>query len=341
MVSMQQLRIQSFLVAAACFGALNVSAPAQTVTENSHPATIHGKAVHPADHPMLFSPNSAKPPDGTKPEAAEAIEFHALDQMTQKDRELAANAESSIAERAAYTDLEFNQGTWSYEQVVCRALPNHVFLRFMRKNGTGDVSMFTASIPRGDEGRVHIIPIQLRGYSLFSPAPINALTISAFNHIRAEENPEKTSSPNWLGTGLCYGALAGGHPQVPDLAESPEQQKVHVAMKASLEVEGNGGAVISFSDASAAPRPMLWTMTFDSKGRLLKATHSPAPLLAVVNRDHPVSVDQPARPTPTNAPAPVSRPASASPKVISEQPAAPKPKVERPAPAPATDAQTK
>src|ERR1700691_3504331 len=90
-VNMEQPRIQCVLVAAAvCFCA---SAPAQTVTEDSHPAAVQGKAVHPADHTLLFSPNSAKP------EAAQAIEFRALDQMTQKDRELAANAESSIAER--------------------------------------------------------------------------------------------------------------------------------------------------------------------------------------------------------------------------------------------------
>jgi len=304
MGSMEQLRIQSLLVTAACLGILCASMAAQTVTEHSHPATVQGKVVQPASHPMLFSPGSTKAPDGTKPEDAQAIEFRTLDQMTQKDRELAANAESSIAERATYSDLEFNQGTWSYEQLVCPALPNHVFLKFMRNNGTGDVSMFTASIPRGDEGRVRIIPIQLRGYSLFSPAPINALTISAFNHIRAEENPDKAPAPNWLGIGLCYGALAGGHPQAPDSTESPEKQKHPVAMKALLEVPGNGGAVLSFSDVAAAPRPMLWTMTFDSKGRLLKATHSPAPLLAVVKRDHPASVDQPAKPTPNSAPLP-------------------------------------
>lgn len=328
---MGQPRIQCLLVAAAiCFCA---SPPAQTVTEDSHPVAVQGKAVRQIDHPLLFSLN------GAKPAAAQAIEFRGLDQMNPKDRELAANAESSIAERAAYTDLEFNQGTWSYEQVVCPALPNHLFLKFMRNNGTGDVSMFTASVPRGDEGRVRIIPIQLRGYSLFSPAPINALTISAFNHIRAEENPAMTSTPNWLGTGLCYGALAGGHPQVPDSAESPQKQKFHVGMKASLEVPGNGGAVISFSDVAAEPRPMLWTMTFDGKGRLLKATHSPAPLLAVVNRDHPVSVDQPVKPTSNNAPAPVTRPAPAAPKVVSQQPTAPTPKVEKPGPSPTTNPQ--
>jgi hypothetical protein len=333
MGSMGQLRFQPLLVTAACLGFLCASTAAQTVKEDSHPAEVQGKAVEPVRHPLLFSPGS------TKVEDAQAIEFRSLDQMTQKDRELAANAESSIAERATYADLEFNQGTWSYEQVVCPAMPRHIFLRFMRNNGTGDVSMFTASIPRSDEGQVRIIPIQLRGYSLFSPAPINALTISAFNHIRAEENPDKASAPNWFGTGLCYGALAGGHPHAADLTESPETHKHPVAMKASLEVPAAGGAVISFSDGSATPRPMQWTMTFDRKGRLLKATPSPAPLLAVIKVDHPASVDHPVRPTPGNAPTLATRPTPAAPSVATEHPVAPTPTVERPAPAPATNPQ--
>ena len=244
-------------------------------------------------------------------------EFRTADQMSEKDRLQAANAESSIAESTRYADLEFNQGQWSYEQIVCPALPNHIFLRFLRNNGAGDVSMFTASIPRGGEGRVRIIPIQLRGYSLFSPAPINALTISAFNHIRAEENPDPDSdqdsgqAPDWLGTALCYAALAGGHPQPAALTSDPAADKLPIASTALLEVGSNGGAVLSFTDVSAKARPMRWTLTFDRKGRLIKGGHSPADMLSV-NVEHPLLVDKVGPPMPL-----------ASPKVTTIHPAAP------------------
>jgi hypothetical protein len=194
--------------------------------------------------------------------------------MTPQDRDLAADAESSIGERAGFAGLEFNEGKWAYQQVVCSALPNHLFLQFTRNNGRGDVSVFSASIPRSGDGRVRIIPIQRRGYSLFSPAPINALTISAFNHIRAEEHIEAT--PEWLATGLCYAALAGAHP----LIGSPEEtnfRKLPAAPTGREVIPQRGGAVISFTDVSALPRPMDWTMTFNGKGKLLKATHSRAP----------------------------------------------------------------
>ena len=161
------------------------------------------------------------------------------------------------------------------------------------------MSVFTASIPRGEEGRVRIIPIQLRGYSLFSPAPINAMTISAFNHIRAEENPAK--DPDWLGTGLCYAALAGGHPQTAPVSDNPASEKLPVASIALLDVADDGGAVISFTDVSASPRPVQWTMTFDRKGRLIKAAHSSAEMLKI-SVEHPLPVDQMGKPQPMTTP---------------------------------------
>jgi hypothetical protein len=225
------------------------------------------------------------------------IAFLTVDQMSRKDTDLVADAESSINEHVGRIGLEFNQGKWSYQEVVCPALPNHLFLQFTRNNGTGDVSVFSASIPRNGEGRVRIIPIQLRGYSLFSPAPINAMTISAFNHIRGEEHFD--SAPAWLGTGLCYAALAGGHPKAALAAKDIESEKFPEAMPALLEVPNHGGATVSFADVAATPHPMEWTMIFDGKGKLLKAAKKPAAMIPVkVIRPTPMVVKGNAMPQP-------------------------------------------
>src|SRR5579863_3455873 len=217
------------------------------------------------------------PPGSEAPGRLHKIEFISPDKMSEKDKLLEADAESSIQERTGWAAMDFNQGTWNYRQLVCPALPNHLFLQFTRNNGAGDVSVFSASIPRNGEGRVRIIPIQRRGYSLFSPAPINALTISAFNHIRAEEKAGRT--PDWLMTGLCYAALAGAHPETVLLPDTLAAQKFPAAPPATLEIPLKGGAVIHFVDVAAAPHPMQWTMTFDGKGKLLRAGHSVAPLI--------------------------------------------------------------
>jgi hypothetical protein len=259
---MERPRVLPVLLAIAAIAVACASLAAQAVRNASTPQP---RQVRVADQrPMLFAPGS---------EAAVALEFRGDDQMSQQDRDLEAAAESSIGERAGGVGIDFNQRKWKYQQIVCSALPNHLFLRFMRDQGPGDVSVFTASIPRGGSGQVRIIPIQRRGYSLFSPAPINALTISAFNRIRAEEPPG--NAPAWLATGLCYAALAGAHPQIgsPEIADV---RQLPGAPTGSLVTPLHGNAVIRFRDVAAAPRPMEWTMTFNGSGKLLKATHSPA-----------------------------------------------------------------
>lgn len=278
MGSMEQLRIPPVLLVVAFVTAFCALLQGQTVQQvSASPPRV--KEVTPVDRPVPFSLAA----DGN----THSIEFRTVDQMTQKDRDLVADAESSISEHAGFLGLEFNGGKWSYRQVVCPALPNHIFLQFLRNNGTGDVSAFSASIPREGDGRVRIVPILLRGYSLFSPAPVNALTISAFNDIRTEEHSD--SAPEWLGTGLCYAALAGGHPQAGLASEDPDSLEFRLAMPARLDIPQRGNITLSFADVSATPRAMEWTMIFNRKGKLLKASHKPAELIPA-KVIHPASI---------------------------------------------------
>jgi hypothetical protein len=269
---MVRVRLLSIALAA-CLSAA-VCLPLHAQSDQSSPALgITIKPVPSKVAPMPFPPGSEAP--GRK----RSLEFRTADQMTEKDKLLEADAESSIQERTRWAAMDFNQGQWSYKQVVCTALPKHMFLQFTRNNGTGDVSVFSASIPRNGEGRVRIVPIQRRGYSLFSPAPINAMTISAFNHIRDEEHA--TRPPDWLMTGLCYAALAGARPEtvlLPALYDD-RPTKFPAAQPAIMEIPSAGGAIIRFADVAAVPHPMLWTMTFNGKGKLLKATHTPAQMV--------------------------------------------------------------
>ena len=143
-------------------------------------------------------------------------------------------------------------------------------------------------------GRVRIIPIQRRGYSLFSPAPVNALAIAAFNRIRADE--PATKAADWLSTALCYAALTGGHPDASPLAKNPADANLGLSFPPTIEVQGDGGATVRFVDAAAVPQPMQWALTFNSTGKLLKVTHSATPLYAV-KLVPPMSDQQPATQT--------------------------------------------
>src|SRR5580692_8528470 len=79
------------------------------------------------------------------------------DAMKQEDKDLAASQAAAIRQRAEFNDLGFNEGDWQQSQLDCPAFPQHLLLRFTRNRGAGDVSMFTASVPRGKEGRVRVI----------------------------------------------------------------------------------------------------------------------------------------------------------------------------------------
>ena len=278
MLSMNQKRMLQSVLAMLSIAALGAILTAQTVKEVS-PAQPKFKEITPVETPLPFSLQARC--------SAQLIQFRTIDQMTEKDRDLVADAESSIGERVGLQGMEFNGGKWNYEQVVCPAIPNHILLRFTRNSGTGDVSIFSASIPRNGDGRVRIIPIQMRGYSLFSPAPINAMAISAFNRIRSEEHFD--APPDWLATGLCYAALTGGRPQAA-LSADPLVSPVPLAAPPRIQIQKRGNVILSFVDLSAAHHPMEWTMDFDSSGKLARTVHKPAGLMQP-NVLHPESID--------------------------------------------------
>src|SRR5215469_11927884 len=137
--------------------------------------------------PELLPGKSPFALDTQKVSAVQPIRVLSENEMSPEDHDLVADAESSIREKAGFENMEFEGAGWTYHELVCAALPNHMFLRFTRDDGTRQMSMFSAAIPRNGNGSVHIIPIVRKGYSLFSPAPIGAMTIAAFNRIREED----------------------------------------------------------------------------------------------------------------------------------------------------------
>jgi hypothetical protein len=267
---MAAFRVSPVVFAATLLAAASVLS---VVSHGQDQATEMSKHQRVVPDPVPAKPFSTH---ATRQTPLYTVEFRLADQLTEKDRLLLVDAESSIAEHAGFAGLEYQQNNWNYRQIVCPTFPNHLFLRYTRNNGAGDMSVFSASIPRNGEGRVRIVPILKRGYSLFSPAPINALTISAFNHIRTEEG--EAANSDWLGNALCYAALAGSQPEIVPRDVEPAVHKPIPALTAALDVEtrAHGLQVIRFDDAAAHPHAMEWTMTFTHQGRLTKATHKPA-----------------------------------------------------------------
>jgi hypothetical protein len=216
--------------------------------------------------------------------AAMPLEFRSEDQMSDEDRALEKSAGLRISKGAQLSVLEFDKGAWSVQQLVCQALPDHLFLLFKKDNGPGDVSLFSAAIPRAG-GSVHVIPIERRGFSLFSPATVNPITVAAFNRIRSDEPENK--SVDWLATALCYAALAGARPAVSDAYAKSAGADLPFVFPPTLEVGQFGDSTVRFVDVANPKKPSEWALTFSSQGRLLKVEHFAAPIYA-------------ARPVPSN-----------------------------------------
>jgi hypothetical protein len=210
---------------------------------------------------------------------AKLIEFHAESEMTQPDRDLTTSAQASIRKDASLAGIEFGEGKWTYEQLVCQALPGHLFLLYRGDNGAGDVTIFSAAISRAGDGHVRIIPVQRRGFSLFSPAPVNALTIAAFNRIRMSEpaNPDA----DWLAVALCYAALTGTHPETSPIQDKLPEPGLTLSFPPTLEVGVDGESTVRFVDGSGLRQPTEWALTFNAKGQLLKVIDSALPAYPV------------------------------------------------------------
>ena len=238
----------------------------------------------------------------------QSLEFRAPGQMTPEDARLAENAQTAIAERAVHQGFNLwgNNGVavgtgpedWNYEQAVCPVFPDQLILEYSRENGKGEISLFSAIVPRGNEGHVRVIPIRRRNYSLWTPTPTNALTLNDFNHL-VKESPNGLD-PDWLTIGLCYAAMAGGHVRAALQAMTPAQEAYPLFMPAKLTVFSKTGAEVHFADIThyddPKARSMEWVMNFAQSGRLLKVRHVASS--EITERSLPPTTEEPSRPVP-------------------------------------------
>ncbi|MGH9563098.1 MAG: hypothetical protein ACRD3S_16720, partial [Terracidiphilus sp.] len=64
-----------------------------------------------------------------------SIVYRSEGEMNADDRALAAKTQPAIREAAALAGMEFGNAQWSYRQLDCQAIPNHVFLIFESHQG--------------------------------------------------------------------------------------------------------------------------------------------------------------------------------------------------------------
>jgi hypothetical protein len=97
------------LLAAAFLAALCTPARSRSIKESSvNPVAPKERTV------PVSAPRKTRFSDRLDPRLPHSVEFRALDQMTERDRLQAADAESFIAKQARDANLDFNQGHRAY-----------------------------------------------------------------------------------------------------------------------------------------------------------------------------------------------------------------------------------
>lgn len=193
-----------------------------------------------------------------------AVRFVPAEAMSTEDKDVVKSAQQDIHRLALAEGFEGVPANWKQTQLECPAFPQHVLLRFTRTEGGQSASMFSAAIPRGAQGHVRLIPVLRRGYSLFSPAPTNKITVAIFNRILAEEH--SADKPNWGAVSLCYAALAGSSGSEPDANGVSTLQPLNPPV---LEIDPGTQEAVRL--VLGAPSSKIWQMIFDRDGKLVKA----------------------------------------------------------------------
>lgn len=236
----------------------------------------------PADYPVRMLPQAtenASPFTVNAPaaEISNSIAFLGPDSMSSTDLQTVNGAMPAIHSKATLAGFDLDEGQWSYEQIVCPVIPQHLLLLYSRNKGVGDSSVFSVIVPRGGSG-VRVLPIRRRGFSLYTPAPMNPLTIAVFNRLLENDHTEK--KPDWLMTGFCYAALAGAHVKlVPPDADRAKGSAIP-AMAPLLHLD-EGMNIVRFVDVEKVQAPRQWDLAFDPKGKLVKVAVAPYPALQV------------------------------------------------------------
>jgi hypothetical protein len=221
------------------------------------------------------------PPPAEEAEKTAAFETHTatlpvLDagQMSAADRGLLQQREVDVSSAAAFYGFDISDNRWSYQQIVCRTLPDHLMLSFQNDSTEKGPSHFVAVVP-ANGGKVQVITDYAHGLLPFHPAWEKSAAFEAFNRMTASDRGEQALGPqsHWLNLGMCFVALTGHVPHVASPKEDVEASEALAKLNGStpiIMIDPGKDAEIRFSDVSQA-RTGNWRLRFDNQGRLTKA----------------------------------------------------------------------
>jgi hypothetical protein len=254
-----------------------LSATAQTPSQNLFPgytATVTN-TVFPGitPSPLAAAPLSAPP---------SVIALDHLDpaQMTAPDYEVVSNLSAELSKQAALANFDISSPAWHYQQIVCPAFPDYVFLSFTHGADDYGSSHFAAMLPR-NSAQVRIVSTYAHGLLPFEASWNRPGTFEVFNGMLRQERGTAplSEAPNWLLIAVCYAELSGYPVQVLNYTPRPQPTLDLLRLNANqpqMVILPDQSADITFSDVSRPTITTNWTLHFDRHGKITSANRNPA-----------------------------------------------------------------
>jgi hypothetical protein len=253
-----------------------LSAPAQTpqphnqdlfpgVTATPTNAAFPGVAAVPISTTPLSVPPSVIALDHLEP-----------GQMNAADYDVVSNLSPELSKQAALANFDISNPGWHYQQIVCPAFPDYVFLAFSRGADDSGSSRFVAMLPR-NTAQVRIISTYAHGLLPFDASWNRPGTFEVFNGMLRQERGTTPLSHarNWLMIAVCYAELSGYPVQVLNYSPLPDESLDLLRLDANqpqMLIESDQSADVTFSDVSRPTLTTNWTIHFDRHGQITSAS---------------------------------------------------------------------
>jgi hypothetical protein len=225
-----------------------------------------------------FTPVPIRSTPLSHPPSVIALDHLDPEQMSRADYEVVSNLSGELAKQAALANFDISRPGWHYQQIVCPAFPDYVFLTFSHGADDSGSSRFGAILPR-DDAKVRVVTTYAHGILPFNASWNRPGTYEVFNGMLRQERGEVPLShaPNWLLIGVCFAELSGYPVQVLSTVPLPDQTLDMLRLDANrpqMMIAADQSADVTFSDVSRPTMTINWTLHFDRHGQITSTARS-------------------------------------------------------------------
>jgi hypothetical protein len=199
-------------------------------------------------------------------------------QMSSADYEVVSNLSAELSKQAALANFDISKPAWHYQQILCPAFPDYVFLAFGHGADESGSSRFGAILPRNDS-RVRVLTTYAHGLRPFEASWNRPGSFEIFNGMLRDERGKTPLSfaPNWLMISVCYAELSGYPVQVLKTLPNPDLTMDLLRLDANqpqMMIGSDQSADVTFSDVSRPTITTNWRLHFDRDGQITSASQS-------------------------------------------------------------------